>query len=134
MNIDSGTNLPERDLLNMSVARVGMSLLRRPVPLYKLFFQLHIHNVSSTGVRLLGRKWTMRDSAGHTRIIEAGQVFNQEPVLVPGAVFSYAGQQDFTHPPVALQVRFFGTDQVNEPFITPPLIFPRYCFTLPRRG
>lgn len=133
MSIDSRTNLPERDLLDMSVAHVGMSLLRRPVPLYKLFFRLHVRNVSNTSVRLLGRKWTMRDSAGQTRIIEAGQVFNQEPVLVPGAVFAYAGQQNFDHPPVALQVRFFGTDQLNEPFITPPLVFPRYCFTLPRR-
>ncbi|MBR5522448.1 MAG: ApaG domain [Akkermansia sp.] len=133
MSIETGTNIPERDLLNMTVARVGMTLLRRPVPMYKLCFQLHFCNVSQTSVRLLGRKWTMRDSSGQTRIIEAGEVFNQEPVLVPGAVFSYAGQQDFTHPPVSMQVRFFGVDQMNEPFITPPLVFPRYCFTLPRR-
>ncbi len=134
MSTESGaTNLPERDLLNMSVARTGMHLLRRPVPLYRLFFQLQFHNVSDTGVRLLGRKWILRDSSGQTRIIEAGQVFNQEPVLAPGAVFSYAGQHDFSHPPVSVQVRFFGTDQLHEPFITPALVFPRFCFTLPRR-
>ncbi len=129
----SGTNLPERDFLNMSVARTGLQLMRRPVPLYRLCFQLQIHNVSQTGVRLLGRKWILRDASGHTRIIEAGQVFNQEPVLAPGAVFSYAGYQDFSHQPVSVQVRFFGVDQVHEPFITPALVFPRYCFTLPRR-
>lgn len=134
MSIDtSSTNLPERDLLNMMVARAGLQLVRRPVPLYRLYFQLHFHNVSKTGVRLLGRKWMLRDAAGHMRIIEGGQVFNQEPVLAPGAVFAYAGQQEFSHAPTMVQVRFFGIDQVNAPFITPALVFPRYCFTLPRR-
>ncbi len=123
-------NLPERDCLDMGICLSGMSVRRRPKPHYRVMFRLRLHNVGNESVRLVGRKWLLRDAAGDTRIIEAAQVFNQQPVLRPGDVFAYSGCQDFSPAaPVAMELRFFGTDQSNRPFITPPLVFPRHCFT-----
>lgn len=125
--------LPERDVLDMSVAMCGIEAIRRPSPLYKVTFKLRLLNISRHPVRLLGRKWNLRDNSGDTRIIEAEQVFNIYPLLSSGGVFAYGGRQDFRLPPVSMEVRFFGTDHTNSPFITPPLVFPRCCFNLPRR-
>ncbi len=136
MRTDAGAesrSLPERDCLDMGISLSAMSMRRRPRPLYRVMFRLRMHNIGQESVRLVGRKWMLRDAAGDTRLIEAAQVFNQQPVLKPGDVFSYSGYQDFSPAaPVAMEVRFFGTDQSNRPFITPPLVFPRKCFALPR--
>ncbi len=117
----------------MGICLSAIRVSRGRTPSYRVMFRLRLHNMGQESVRLIGRKWQLRDAAGHTRIIEAAEVFNQQPVLRPGDVFSYSGSQEFSPaPPVAMELRFFGTDQSNRPFITPALIFPRKCFTLPR--
>lgn len=112
-------SLPVRDYLDMGVTMTALQYARRPRPAYRITFRLRMTNAGRGSVRLLGRKWTLRDRSGTTRIIEADHVFNQQPVLTPGSVFSYGGCHTFTDEPTGMEVRFFGTDQRNEAFITP---------------
>ncbi len=136
MRTDAGagaTSLPERDCLDMGICLSAMRVNRGRVPSYKVMFRLRLMNAGEESVRLIGRKWLLRDAAGNTRIVEAAEVFNQQPVLRPGDVFSYSGCQDFSPAaPRAMELRFFGTDQSNRPFMTPPLVFPRKCFAVKR--
>lgn len=122
MNTES-RSLPVRDYLDMGVTMTTLQYTRRPRPAYRVTFRLRMANTGSGSVRLLGRKWTLRDRTGATRIIEAAHVFNQQPVLTPGAVFSYGGCHVFDTVPTGMEVRFFGTNQSNEAFITPALKF-----------
>lgn len=124
-------SLPVRDYLDMGLTMTALQGVRHPRPSYRLLFRLRLTNAGRGSVRLLGRKWTLRDRDGNTRIIEAEQVFNQQPVLTPGAVFSYSGCQHFDTVPAGAEVRFFGTDSANEPFISPALIFPRRALQVP---
>ncbi len=125
-------SLPVLDVLDMGIALAGLRLTRYPEPAYHVFFRIRLHNAGECSVRLKGRKWLLQDNTGDSRIIEAAQVFNQSPILTPGAVFSYSGCQDFRRPPVRMELRFFGEDQWGAPFISPALIFPRRCFKAPR--
>lgn len=125
-------SLPVLDVLDMGIAMAGLRITRYPEPLYHVFFRIRLHNAADFSVRLKGRKWLLRDTSGESRIIEAANVFNQAPILIPGAVFSYGGCQDFSRAPINMEVRFFGEDQWGAPFITPALIFPRQCFKAPR--
>ena len=120
MSTESRT-LPVRDYLDMGVTMTALQYTRRPRPAYRVTFRLRMTNAGRGSVRLLGRKWTLRDRSGTTRIIEADHVFNQQPVLTPGSVFSYSGCHTFDTVPTDMEVRFFGSDQTNEPFITPAL-------------
>lgn len=124
--------LPVRDVLDMGISLAGMRVTRRPSPLYHVFFRLRMHNAGDFSLRLRGRKWLLQDNTGERRIIEAAHVFNQDPILRQGDVFSYCGCQEFTRPPVNMELRFFGEDQWGSPFITPALIFPRQSFRIPR--
>ena len=108
----------------MRVALAGLQLERLPRPRYKMFYRINLLNTGRTSVRLLGRKWQLKDAAGNTRIIEAAQVFNNEPILTPGAVFSFSGYQYFDMPPVRMELRLFGQTHNGAPFITPPLGIP----------
>lgn len=132
MSTDS-RSLPERDFLEMGISLCGVHAARHPQPHYRVCYRLRMLNAGRASLRLLGRKWTLRDRVGNTRIIEAGQVFNQQPVLRPGDVFSYGGCAVFDAAPAGMEVRFFGTDQGHSPFITPPLVFPSRCFSGGRR-
>ncbi len=114
-------SLPVRDYLDMGVTMTALQYMRHPRPAYRITFRLRLCNAGRGSVRLLGRKWTLRDRSGATRIIEADQVFNQQPVLTPGSVFSYGGYHTFDSMPMGMEVRFFGTDQSNEAFISPAL-------------
>lgn len=129
MNTEAST-LPVLDVLHMEVPLSGVHISRTPEPCYHVIFRICMHNASDISVRLKGRKWLLRDSSGQSRIIEAEHVFNQCPVLAPGAVYSYSGCQSFTMPPVNMEVRFFGEDQRGIPFISPALIFPRHMLRI----
>ncbi|MGN0865440.1 MAG: ApaG domain [Akkermansia sp.] len=127
-------SLPVRDFLAMRLSAVAMQYTRSPRPQYRLCFRLNMTNEGSSSVRLLGRKWILRERNGCTRIIEAEQVFNQRPVLMPGEVFAYSGYRILDTALEDVELRFFGTDRSQSPFISPPLRFPRRCFSRPRRG
>lgn len=131
--MSDNTILPERPYLEMNIPISELCLAYSETrEAYRMVFRLNMLNTSRLNLRLLGRKWTMRDAADRTFIIEADHVFNQDPMLTPGAVFSFGGHHDFTAPPVSMEVRFYGIDQMLVPFITTPCIFPSRCFRLPR--
>ena len=120
--------LPVYAPLEMRPVMSGVQAVRRPRPIYRTLFRISICNTGTYPVRLLGRKWTLRDRNGNTRIIEASKVFNDYPTLAPGAVFSCSGCHEFDAPPVSMELRLFGNDELGTPFISPPLHFPRSCF------
>ena len=121
-------SLPVNPELELRLAMAGVQAQRYPRPLYRAIFRVAICNRSQRPLRLLGRKWTLRERNGNTRIIEASTVFGTTPLLTPGAVFSTSGTQEFDTPPVAMELRLFGTDEYGTPFISAPLHFPRSCF------
>lgn len=123
--------LPVRDYLDIGLSVAGIRIERNPQPGYQLEFRLRMHNKNDSSIRLEGRKWIMKERGGNTRIVEAATIFNQLPVLTPGAVFSYGGCQKFATPPLSVELSFFGTDSRNRPFITPPFLFPRRAYSLP---
>lgn len=129
--MSDNTILPERRYLEMRVTLSELCLLPGAEPMYRMVFRIDMMNISKLGLRLLGRKWVMRDAADHTYIMEADHVFGQDPLLTPGAVFSYGGHHDFAHKPVAMELRLFGIDQMLVPFISTPCIFPKSCFRIP---
>lgn len=133
MSIETATTLPQRDWLRMQLSLSALVLSRGARPLYRVLFRVALLNDSDVSVRLLGRKWVLRDRSGATRVIEAQTVFNQRPVLTPGSAFSFGGCHEFEQPPTAMELRLFGTDQADGLFMTPPLVFNRRCFTLRRR-
>ena len=120
--------LPVYTPLELHLVMSGVQAIRRPRPVYRTLFRISICNTGNQAVRLLGRKWTLRDRSGNTRIIEASKVFNDYPTLIPGAVFSCSGCHEFDSPPVAMELRLFGNDELGAPFISEPLHFPRNCF------
>lgn len=124
MHINSGTHLRELDALSMQFALAGISTEREPQPQYRVFYRISLMNTRRHSVQLLGRKWLLQDICGNTRIIEAGQVFNDFPVLSPGAVFSWAGSQLFQQPPQRMELRVFGRDHTGSSFISPALKMP----------
>lgn len=127
------TILPERRYLEMSVPIFELCrAYAEHGTVYRMVFRLNMLNISRLSLRLLGRKWTMKDARGNIFIIEGDHVFGIDPMLAPGAVFSYGGFHDFIYPPVGMEVRFFGIDQMLTPFITTPCVFPNRCFRLPR--
>lgn len=127
------TILPERRYLEMSVPIFELCrAYAERGPVYRMVFRLNMLNISRLNLRLLGRKWTMQDTQGNTFILEADHVFGMDPMLTPGAVFSFGGHHDFDAPPVSMEARFFGVDQMLVPFITTPFVFPSRCFRLPR--
>lgn len=67
----------------------------------------------------------IREETGLMHIMEGNCVFGKEPLLEPGAVFSYGGVKILPAAPVNIQVQFYGVDQVLFPFISAPFIFPK---------
>ncbi|MBE6419037.1 MAG: ApaG domain [Akkermansiaceae bacterium] len=124
MPTEPSRRLPELDTLRMRVALAGLQLVREPLPCYKVFYRINLLNNGVGSVRLLGRKWRLQDACGQVRIIEAAGVFNSEPVLPPGAVFSFSGGHCFEKPPVYLGLSLFGQARGGIPFMTPPLEIP----------
>lgn len=125
-------SLPVRNYLKTGVSLLGILVNRQAHPLYRVMYRVHMRNIASGGICLLGRKWTLRDTGGNTSIIEGDKVFNDMPVLKPGEVYCCCGYQEFTQAPRSMEVSFFGVDQSQTPFITPPLAFPRRCFASER--
>lgn len=121
-------SLPVYAPLELRLIMSGVQALRRPRPVYRSLFRINICNTGNHPVRLLGRKWILRERNGNTRIVEAARIFNESPVLGPGAVFECSGTQEFDTPPVAMELRIFGTDELGTPFISEPLRFPKSCF------
>jgi ApaG protein len=81
----------ELDGFSVSVDSVSYDPTRpappdRPHP---FIYHLSIHNESSESVNIFGRKWIVRDSDGHTLVVEGDGIVGQFPRLEPGETFSY---------------------------------------------
>lgn len=130
MSTEAATPLPECDFLHVKLALAAAQSSPQTSPRYRLIFRINLHNTSPVSVRLLGRKWILRERGAPTRIIEAGQIFNEKPILEPGSIFSLSGCHEFCAPPTGVELRLFGVDQAHAPFITPALNFPRRALSV----
>lgn len=124
-------SLPEEDYLNIKLLIAGIRSAGRAPRRVQLAFQILFVNESEESVRLKGRKWMIRDAAGETSVIEAENVFNMQPLLKPGEVFSYAGNHVLSAPATHMELRFFGLNSAALPFISPPFVFPKASLNLP---
>ncbi len=52
-------------------------------------YHVTIHNNSSATVKIVGRKWVVRDQLGEVTAVEGDGVVGQFPLLTPGESFSY---------------------------------------------
>lgn len=129
--MSDNTILPERRYLEMGVPIAELCLISVEPTTYRVVFRINMLNTSKLNIRLLGRKWTVKDADGQVHIIEADHVFEQDPMLAPGAAFSYGGRHDFTSRPISMEVRFFGIDQMLVPFITTACAIPKRFLRLP---
>lgn len=127
-------SLHEEDYLNVKLLVAGVRTAGRAPRRIQLAFQILIANESRESVRLKGRKWMIRDASGEVSVVEAENVFNMQPLLKPGEVFSYAGNHVLTAPATHIELRFFGLNQAAMPFISPPFSFPKAALVLPPRA
>lgn len=130
MSIEQTLTLPERKLLDIQICMLALrsAVTRGPDkkrPQYRIMFRLMIRNSSPHSLRILGRKWILKDQCGITRIIAAENVFNQHPLLIPNSIYNYAGCQDFNEgPPAQIELRLFGEDHHKQAFISQAVPFP----------
>ena len=69
---------------------------------------LTIANLSTTTVRLVGRKWIIRSGDGSVEVIEGDGIVGQSPIIPPGESFSY-NSYHLTGQPVTAEGAFHGT-------------------------
>ncbi len=69
---------------------------------------LTIANLSTSTVRLVGRKWIIRASDGKIEVIEGDGIVGQSPIIHPGESFSY-NSYHLTGQAVTAEGAFHGT-------------------------
>lgn len=88
---------------------------------------LTIENHSNRRVKLLGRKWIIRDDEGETLVVEGDKIVGEEPELEPGEKFSYnsfhIGSCD-----AEAWGSFHGQDQAGNKI---HCLIPRFALTVP---
>ena len=72
-----------------------------------------ILNNSSERVRILGRKWVVRENSGETTVVEGDGVVGQSPVLEPGEDFAY-NSYHIAAQDAEVQGSFFGVTNTGE--------------------
>ncbi len=72
-----------------------------------------ILNGSAERVRILGRKWVVKEDGGETTVVEGDGVVGQSPVLEPGEDFSY-NSYHITANEASVQGAFFGVTNTGE--------------------
>jgi len=72
-----------------------------------------ILNGSVERVRILGRKWVVKEDGGETTVVEGDGVVGQSPVLEPGEDFSY-NSYHITANDASVQGAFFGVTNAGE--------------------
>ncbi len=125
-------SLPEEDYIDIRLLTAGGRCLHDGKHCIQFAFQILLENVSDGSVRLKGRKWVITGTDGQTTILEGENVFNIQPLLKPGEVFSYTGYHMLPSQPRRIELRYFGLNSSALPFITPSFSFPRRAFTIPK--
>lgn len=72
-----------------------------------------ILNGSTERVRILGRKWVVRERGGEVTVVEGDGVVGQSPVLEPGGDFSY-NSYHITADDAVVQGSFFGVTNTGK--------------------
>jgi ApaG protein len=72
-----------------------------------------ILNESTEQVRILGRKWVIREQGGELTVVEGDGVVGQTPVLEPGEDFSY-NSYHVTAANAVVSGAFFGTTAAGD--------------------
>ena len=72
-----------------------------------------ILNDSTERVRILGRKWVIRESDGEVTVVEGDGVVGQTPVLEPGGEFSY-NSYHVTADSALVTGAYFGTTAAGD--------------------
>lgn len=61
-----------------------------PLQFHYLFrYTINITNMGETTVKLISRKWNIKDAKGELKYVEGPGVIGQTPVFEPGASFEY---------------------------------------------
>ena len=69
---------------------IYMPSLEAPVDKpHPFVYFITVVNNSSERVRIIGRKWIVREQDGETTVVEGDGVVGQTPILEPGEDFSY---------------------------------------------
>lgn len=71
---------------------------------------LTIANLSTSTVRLVGRKWIIKSTDGSVEVIEGDGIVGQSPLIPPGESFSY-NSYHLTGQPVTAEGAFHGTTE-----------------------
>jgi ApaG protein len=53
-------------------------------------YRVEIVNLSGSTVQLMARRWTITDGHGHVEEVRGPGVIGEQPVIAPGASYSYA--------------------------------------------
>lgn len=53
-------------------------------------YEIDIENAGAEAVQLISRRWEIADAAGHVEIVEGPGVVGEQPVIAPGASFTYS--------------------------------------------
>ena len=61
-------------------------------------YQIEIVNLSGSTVQLMARRWTITDAYGHVEEVRGQGVVGEQPVIAPGASYTYASGCPLTTP------------------------------------
>lgn len=59
-------------------------------PRFAFAYRLHLHNQSDRRLRVVARRWVIRDADGEERVVEGEGIVGLQPTLNPGDHFTYA--------------------------------------------
>ncbi|MDX2017598.1 MAG: Co2+/Mg2+ efflux protein ApaG [Planctomycetota bacterium] len=59
-------------------------------PRFAFAYRLRLHNQSDQRLRVVARRWVIRDADGEERVVEGEGVVGLQPTLNPGDHFTYA--------------------------------------------
>lgn len=86
-----------------------------------------IANDSTERVRILGRKWVVRERGGEVTVVEGNGVVGQSPVLEPGENFSY-NSYHVTAESSRVAGAFFGVTATGQKVMA---VIPEFKLELP---
>ncbi|MGJ8640193.1 MAG: ApaG domain-containing protein [Opitutaceae bacterium] len=81
---------------------------------HAFIYFITISNLSDSTVTLRGRRWVLRDSNGHSHVIEGEGIVGKEPTLTPGESFTY-NSYHMTHCDCIATGSFHGVDSSCDP-------------------
>lgn len=94
---------------------------------YAFVYFISIRNVGKTPVKILARKWIVKETNSEVVVVEGDGVVGQKPLLGPGEEFSY-NSYHVVACDALVEGSFFGRDAAGQVFVTP---IPKFKLHLP---